>query len=74
MTLSPVTIQITPEERPSTPAWMGEVVASGAFAYYRSQHSLLNVTSSGITLQKERHLGSCAKISNRYIRNLSPSV
>lgn len=27
MTPSPVTIQITPEERPSTPAWMGEVVA-----------------------------------------------
>ncbi len=27
MALSPVTIQITPEERPSTPAWMGEVVA-----------------------------------------------
>lgn len=27
MTLSPVTIQIIPEERPSTPAWMGEVAA-----------------------------------------------
>ncbi len=27
MTLSPVTIQITPESRPSTPSWMGEVAA-----------------------------------------------
>jgi len=27
MTLSPVTIQITPESKPSTPSWMGEVAA-----------------------------------------------
>lgn len=27
MTLAPVTIQITPEERPSTPSWMGEIAA-----------------------------------------------
>ncbi len=27
MTLSSVTIQITPESRPSTPSWMGEVAA-----------------------------------------------
>lgn len=51
MALSPVTIQITPEERRSTPAWMGEVVA---FAQVLSHTGTLKTIQEQVRFARAR--------------------
>src|SRR5438105_1702840 len=51
MTLSSVTIQITPESRPSTPSWMGEVAA---FAQILSQTGILTIITERVRFARAR--------------------
>lgn len=51
MTLSSVTIQITPESKPSLPSWMGEVVA---FAQVLTQEGILKAIQNQVRFARAR--------------------
>jgi hypothetical protein len=51
MTLSPVTIQTTPESQPSTPSWMGEVAA---FAQVLPQAEILKAIQNQVRFARAR--------------------
>ena len=51
MALSPVTIQITPESRPTTPPWMGEVAA---FAQILTQTGILTQIQEHVRFARAR--------------------
>ena len=51
MTLSPVTIQTTPDSQPSTPSWMGEVAA---FAAVLSQTGILTAITERVRFARAR--------------------
>jgi hypothetical protein len=51
MTHSPVTIQITPESKPSTPSWMGEV---GAFAQVLTHEGILKAVAEQVRFARAR--------------------
>src|SRR5260370_23428933 len=51
MTQSPVTIQITPTSRPSTPSWLGEVAA---FAQVLNQLGLLKAIQEHVRFARAR--------------------
>jgi hypothetical protein len=51
MTLSTVTVQTTPESRPSTPSWMGEIAA---FAQVLSQTGILTAVQGRVRFARAR--------------------
>jgi hypothetical protein len=51
MTLSSVTIQITPESKPATPCWMGEVVA---FAQVLAHEGILKAIQDQVRFARAR--------------------
>jgi hypothetical protein len=51
MALSPVTIQITPESKPATPSWMGEVAA---FAQVFSHEGILKTIQDQVRFARAR--------------------
>ena len=51
MTLSPVTVQTTPESQPSTPSWMGEVAA---FAQILTQTGMLAAITERVRFARAR--------------------
>ena len=55
MTLSPVTIQITPESKPAIPSWMGEVAA---FAQVLTHEGILKTIQDQVRFARAR-FGLC---------------
>ena len=51
MTLSPVTIQITPESKPAIPSWMGEVAA---FAQVLTHEGMLKTIQGQVRFARAR--------------------
>jgi hypothetical protein len=80
MTISNVTIQITPESSPSTPSWMGEVAA---FAHVLTHEDLLKTIQEQVRLARARFgqyevidmvavlARSCSEMVARTLRKLS---